>query len=114
MSNERKSALPLNQLDKASRARIEHLLGIEPAAISQGDREFLWGRRDYLTAEQRADYGVDTNPTEDTEEEDGDQYDAMTAPQLKDELKARGLAVGGKVDDLRERLRADDEDVDEE
>jgi len=105
MSNERKSALPLAQLDKASRARIEHLLGTEPAALSQGDRDFLHGRRDYLTEDQRNDYLVEVE-----NEDEGDQYDAMNAAQLKDELQARGLTVGGKVAELRDRLRADDAD----
>lgn len=45
----------------------------------------------------------------DEEEENGDdKYDAMDGPALKEELKKRELAVSGKVDELRERLREDD------
>lgn len=41
-------------------------------------------------------------------DDDGDQYDKMTGPELKEELKSRNLAVSGKVDDLRDRLREND------
>ena len=38
----------------------------------------------------------------------GDKYDALTGPELKEELTKRKLAVSGKVDELRDRLRESD------
>lgn len=40
---------------------------------------------------------------------DGDGIDDMTIAQLKDELRARDLAVTGNKDELVQRLRDDDE-----
>lgn len=49
------------------------------------------------------------------EEEEGDiitpeveDYEALKGEALKDELRRRGLKVGGKVDELKQRLRDDD------
>jgi len=105
----KKSARPIQELDKATRARIEHLMGLEPQALSAGDVAFLKARIDYLTTDQREDYldGVEVEETED-DETVGDKYDGMTAKELKEELSTRELAVGGKVDELRARLREDD------
>lgn len=41
--------------------------------------------------------------------DDGDQYDKMDGSALKEELTKRELGVSGKVDELRDRLREDDE-----
>lgn len=46
-------------------------------------------------------------PAKDLEEGE-DEYDAMGKEDLKAELKKRDLAVGGKVEDLRARLREND------
>lgn len=42
--------------------------------------------------------------------DEGDKYDAISGPELKLELKKRGLKVAGKVDELRDRLRKSDKD----
>lgn len=66
---ERQSARPISELDRASRARIEHLMGTDPSTVNEDDRAFLNGRRDYLTTEQRADYlAADAEPTEPTDD----------------------------------------------
>jgi len=72
-AKERESALSRNSLDKASRERLEEVLSKEPAALTQGDREFLWGRRDYLTADECSDYGVDESPYADPKNPAGNQ-----------------------------------------
>ena len=56
MTDERKSALPLDTLDRATRERITYLLAQAPESIDAEDKAFLQARRDYLTADQRADY----------------------------------------------------------
>lgn len=38
-----------------------------------------------------------------------DKYDDMTGPMLAEELSRRELPVSGRVDELRDRLREDDE-----
>lgn len=43
-----------------------------------------------------------------------DDYNGMTAEQLKDELRGRGLAVSGTKNELMYRLRADDDNPDED
>jgi len=39
----------------------------------------------------------------------GDKYDEMKGPELAEELTRREIAMTGKVDELRARLREDDE-----
>lgn len=110
MTDTRKSARPLSELDKASRERLEFLLGTEPTGVSQGDKEFLVARRDYLSDEQKKDYGV-TAPVAKktgTKEDDGDKYDDMDKAALKAEAKKRGLPVSGSNEDLANRLRESD------
>lgn len=58
MAEERTSARPLGEMDKASRERLEAIMAVDPNAVTDGDRAFLNARRDYLTADQRADYGI--------------------------------------------------------
>lgn len=41
-------------------------------------------------------------------DDEGDQYSSMVKRELKDELRRRGMEVGGNVDELRDRLRAND------
>ena len=111
MTAKRDSALPREGLDQASRERITHILSLDPATLSVADQGFINAREDYLTADERKDF---VNEVAEVEEEvEGDEYDAMTSPELKAELKSRGLTVGGKVDELRDRLRADDVDGEE-
>lgn len=50
--------------------------------------------------QQAADRGGEAPPP--------DEYEGLTGPELKALCKERGLPVGGKVDDLRDRLRASD------
>lgn len=50
------SARPLTELDRFTRANIERITAMEPNEVTQADREFMQGRRDYLTPEQIADY----------------------------------------------------------
>jgi len=109
----RQSALPTDQLDKATTERIGRLMATDPMLLTPGDRDFLKARQDYLTAAQRADYLAET-PLQAVNEEDGDEYDELGKEALKDILRDRGLAVGGKVDELRDRLRADDEATEED
>ena len=59
MAKEKKSARPLDELDAATRKELNRILRKEPAALTVGEKEFLFGRRDYLTADQRKDYGVE-------------------------------------------------------
>jgi len=105
---ERESALPVSELDRASAERLERLMGQDPNTLTAGDRAFLTGRRDYLTAAQRKDYGIGGKVAAGKTAE-GDKYDAMDKDALKKEAKKRGLPVGGKVVELRERLRASDQ-----
>ena len=105
-TTKRDSALPKSDLDKATRERINHILGLDPATLSLADQTFINARKDYLTVEERKDF---VNKVE--EEEDGDEYDAMDVRALKVELKKRELPVGGKVGELRDRLRDNDEVV---
>ena len=46
---------------------------------------------------------------EEEEEEEADEYDDMTSPELKKALRSKKLSPSGKVAELRERLRADDD-----
>jgi hypothetical protein len=133
--SERKSPLSKKQLDPASFKRLEAILGKEPAALTDAEVAFLWGRRDYLTAEERKDYGVNGKkspvgaqrpeaPTQDEpdtpedtdedndvddeeeDEDEQDEYDVMDKEALKAACKERGLKVSGTNEELRERLRA--------
>lgn len=129
MTAERTSALPRKQLDAGSRQRLEFILGKEPAALTDAELSFLWGRRDYLTADERKDYGVDgkkspvvkkeepEDPENDPEKDkvgdegnqgDGaqDKYDVMSKDELKVACKKRGLKTSGTNEELRGRLRA--------
>lgn len=106
MAQERESALPRTDLDLATRQRLEALIGRDGNQLTEGDKAFLTARRAYLSAAERKDLGI-TGKNDDATT-GGDKFDAMNAAALKDELKARGLAVGGKVDELRARLREAD------
>lgn len=103
---ERESGIPRSQLDKATRERIERLVANGANGLTEGDKAFLTARRDYLSAAERKDLGI-TGKTANTDE-GGDKYDGMNADELKAELKKRELPVGGKVAELRERLREND------
>jgi len=105
------SARPKQELDRATRARLEALMGQVPETLTAGDRAFLKARREYLTADERADYldGVE----DEAEVNRVDQYDVMNREDLKEALKERGLPVGGKVDELRDRLRESNASVPE-
>lgn len=109
MTAERESAIPVSELDRGTRERLERLMGSDPAGITAGDRAFLEARKDYLTAAQRKDFGIGKGKGGNNDGGNaGDRYDAMNGEALKKEAKKRGLAVGGKVEELRARLREDD------
>lgn len=88
------SPRPLSELDILSRQRIEHLCGLEPHELSLDDKHFMWGRRDYLTAEQVADYAEQPVVADD---EAGDSYYTWSLDELKAECLARGLEVTGRA-----------------
>lgn len=102
------SALPLSQMDMKSRENLERILGLQPHELTRQDRAFMRGRADYLTAEQKKDY-VTNQPEDVAEVQEDDSYDDWTVAELKEELKARDLAVGGTKRELVARLEADDE-----
>lgn len=45
-------------MNPEAQARLDEILANEPAALTEGDTEFLKARRDYLTDEQKAAYGL--------------------------------------------------------
>lgn len=45
-------------MDDKSRENLDRILGVEPAALTEPDREFLQARRSYLTQDQRELYGI--------------------------------------------------------
>lgn len=104
MSKKRDSALPREELDIATNERITHILGLDPKTLSLADQTFINARADYLTTDERKDFVNEVDEVVDG----GDKYESMTAPELKAELKSRELPVGGKVDELRDRLREND------
>lgn len=107
MTTERESARPLSELDRATAQRIEALMGSEPSQLTEGDHAFLTARRDYLTADQRKDFGITGKVTKGGDT-GGDKYEGMDKDALKKELKQRKLAVSGTNAALRERLRESD------
>lgn len=111
MSEKKHSARPLSELDKASRENLERITALHPHDMNAHDRAFMRARRDYLTSDQVADYVEnDTLPKlEDATEENGSKYEAMTVPELKEEMVKRGVtATGTKKADLVAALEADD------
>lgn len=114
MAEPRESARPLSELDKATQERLGRLMGADAQSLSKGDKAFLEARKDYLTAAQRKDFGIKGGSTQgggtggNDPNEERDKYDGMNQAALKAELKKRKLAVSGKVEELRERLREHD------
>lgn len=45
-------------MNDEARAELDRILALEPAALSDADKAFLAARRDYLTEEQKAVYGL--------------------------------------------------------
>lgn len=79
---QRISARPLSELDRASRERLEALLGKEKAHLTDGDKAFLVARRAYLTAEQRKDFGIKGDvDLENIVEPEGDETGEGTAAE---------------------------------
>lgn len=68
-------------------------------------REDIIARLDFLFPEADEAEGYEEDEEEGDDEEQGDDYDAMTKDELAAELRDRGLPVGGRVDELRQRLR---------
>lgn len=56
----------------------------------------------------------DTESPSDEDEHEVDEYDAMDYAELQQEAKSRELNAGGSAQDLRARLREDDESEDDE
>lgn len=108
MTKERESARPVSELDRATAQRIEALMSSEPSQLTEGDHAFLTARRDYLTADQRKDFGITGKVAKVDEDAGGDKYDAMDKDALKKEAKKRELAVSGTNAELRARLRESD------
>lgn len=104
---ERASARPLSELDRATRERIEAIMSSDPSQVTEGDKAFLTGRRDYLTADQRKDFGI-TGKVAAGGNAEGDKYETMDKAALQKELKARKLPVSGTNAKLKERLRESD------
>ncbi len=99
------SPRPLSELDILSRQRIERLCALEPHELSLDDKHFMWGRRDYLSAEQIADYAEQPVVADDE-----DSYDTWKLAELKAECVARGLEVTGNAKaPYVDALVADDE-----
>jgi len=97
---------------------------VDKDALTAADKAFLTARRMYLSAAEREDLGVG-EPAEgggNTPNDPpaggnhngnaGDEYDELKGldghKALKAELESRNLPTDGKIDELRERLRADD------
>jgi len=49
-------------MNPEAQAKLDELLALEPAALTEEDRAFLAARRSYLTEEQREAYGVSEKP----------------------------------------------------
>lgn len=110
MSKEKRSALPLEQLDVKSRENLKRITGLHPHDMNAHDRAFMAARVDYLTSDQVADYVEnDTLPALGETEETQSKYESMTVPELKEEMTTRGVtAEGTKKADLVAALEADD------
>lgn len=111
MSEKKNSARPLSELDKLSRENLERITALQPADMNIHDRMFMKARRDYLTTDQLADYvdNPDLPPLEDPAEQAGSKYEAMTVPELKEEMTKRGVtATGTRKAELVAALEADD------
>lgn len=59
MSEQKQGARPLSELPMAVRVKLEELLGKSKTALSPGEIDFLFGRREYLSKEQKEDFGLD-------------------------------------------------------
>ena len=70
MSEERNSAVSMDELIPKEREALKAILAKEPAALTEAEREHLKGRAAYLDANQRKDYLGDGKPAkaEPTEE----------------------------------------------
>jgi hypothetical protein len=49
-------------MNQEARAELDRILSLEPAALTDADRAFLSARRDYLSEDQKAVYGVSEAP----------------------------------------------------
>jgi hypothetical protein len=49
-------------MNPEAQAKLDELLALEPAALTEEDRAFLMARRSYLTEEQRKAYGLTEAP----------------------------------------------------
>lgn len=110
MSEKKHSARPLSELDKDSRENLERITTLSPLDMNVHDRSFMRARLDYLTTDQIADYVENPNlPALEEDEAPVSKYEAMTVPELKDEITKRGVkAEGSKKADLVAALEADD------
>ena len=122
--SKKNSALPLSQLDKASRENIERITALHPHEMNVHDRAFMRARAEYLTSDQVADYVEnDTLPAlEEPEEEGGDDegavkpYGEWNLDELKEEVVARGVEITGNAAQKKsyvEALEADDAEEEE-
>lgn len=77
-----------------------------------GDEPSLQSDRHEGAGQGAAQMQVRVDPTAGSvqEPEEEDEYDEMSGDELREELRGRGLTVGGKVAELRQRLRQDDVD----
>lgn len=100
MTQERQSTRSIDELNASAQNMLREILKKEPAAIVDEERGFLKGRRDYLTAEQRADYGVDEKPKTEAKLED------MKLADLQAKAAELGLPQEGTRAELIERIKA--------
>lgn len=49
-------------MNQEAQAELDRILALEPAALTDADKAFLAARRDYLTEEQKAVYGLSEAP----------------------------------------------------
>lgn len=99
MTQERQSPRSADELPASAQNMLREILKKEPSALVEEERSFLFGRRDYLSAEQRADYGVDEKPKE-------VKLEDMKLADLQAKAAEQGLATEGTRAELIERIKA--------
>lgn len=88
MSTPRKGARPLSELPVSTRSHLEDLLTKyhnDPHSMQPGEKAFLFGRRDYLTADQRAHFELDEKTEAGDETKRSPGRPPKTKPEAGDE-----------------------------
>lgn len=85
---------------------LENILAKDKSMLNSEEIGFLRARRSYLNDEQKKRFSDVLKGVKDTPEApEGDDLDKMESKALKAVAKGMDLAVGGKVDELKARIR---------